>query len=85
MKYACEKVSQLASEQLERRLSLRERLVMRFHFLMCGACKHYHQNLLKLHEALNIKRKEISKDAVLPEEKRSRIHQSLQELSKHSD
>ncbi len=85
MKHACEKISQLASDQLERKLSFSERLSMQFHFLMCGACKHYHQNLLKLHETLNIKRKEISKDISLPEEKRSRIQQSLQELSKHSE
>ncbi len=84
MKHACEKISQLASEQLERRLSLRERFAMHFHFLMCGACKFYYQNLLKLHETLNIKRKEMSEDIVLPEKERSRIHQSLQELSKHS-
>ena len=85
MKHACEKISQLASDQLERKLSFSERLSMQFHFLMCGACKHYHQNLLKLHEALNVKRKAISEDASLPEDKRAHIEQTLRELPKHSE
>jgi len=83
VKHACEKISQLASEQLERKLSVGERLTMWFHHLMCAACKHYAQNLLKLHETFNVKRKKILKDATLPEDKREVIHQSLQELSKH--
>lgn len=85
MKHACEKISQLASDQLERKLSFSERLSMQFHFLMCGACKHYHQNLLKLHEALNVKRKVISEGASLPEDKRENIKQTLRDLPKHSE
>lgn len=84
MKHACEKISQLTSDQMERKLRLSERVSMFFHFIMCGACRYYNQNLLKLHETFNIKRKEISENAKLPEDKRDDIQQILQELAKHS-
>jgi len=85
VKHSCERISQLASEELERELSFSERWAMRFHFLMCDSCKFYYQNLLKLHETFNLKRKEMIEDATLPEDKRHAIHQLLQKLVKHTD
>ena len=80
MKRSCEKISQLASDELERKLSLAERFSMWFHFLMCGACKQYHQNLHKLHQVLMLKRTQSNEKAMLPSAKRALIEQALQTL-----
>ncbi len=80
MKHSCERISQLASDELERKLSLTERFSMGFHFLMCGACKQYHQNLHKLHQALMLKRTQSNEKAMLPSDKRVLIEQALQTL-----
>ncbi len=80
MKHSCERISQLASDELERKLSLAERFSMGFHFLMCGACKQYHQNLHKLHQALMLKRRHENEEVILPDDKRALIEQTLQTL-----
>lgn len=84
MKHACEKVSALASEQLERALTLSERLTMGFHFLMCSACHHYSRNIKKLNETLTLKRngdeKAVDSSTVLPENKRHDISETLDRL-----
>ena len=77
MKHACEKISILASEQLERELGWQEKLQMKFHFLMCGACKQYHKNMLKLHKALQLKLQADVSDAVLPGDKRQKIERTI--------
>jgi predicted anti-sigma-YlaC factor YlaD len=81
MKRACEKISQLASNQLERKLTIAERVSMWFHFLMCGACKHYSKNLRKLHQTLCLKREQEGRQAMLPDEKRIRIDEALQTIT----
>jgi predicted anti-sigma-YlaC factor YlaD len=81
MKHSCEKISQLASDQLERKLTLAERVSMWFHFLMCSACKHYSENLNKLHQALCLKREREGQQTLLPKDKRIRINEALQTIS----
>jgi predicted anti-sigma-YlaC factor YlaD len=81
MKRACEKISQLASDQLERKLTIAERVSMWFHFLMCGACEHYSKNLNKLHQALYLKREREGQEMLLPTDKRRQIDKNLQALS----
>jgi len=81
VKHACERISQLASDQLERKLSIAERASMWFHFLMCGACRHYHENLNKLHQALQLKRAQQSQGQSIPADKREVIEQALQTLN----
>ncbi|MDQ7005312.1 MAG: hypothetical protein Q9N67_10505 [Ghiorsea sp.] len=78
MKHACEKISHLASEQLDRKLSMSERFSMLLHFLMCAACRHHSQNILKLHRALLLQRQQNTDDLQLPDEKRKNIQESLQ-------
>ncbi len=78
MKHACEKITQLTSDQLERVLSLHERLSMVFHFLICEACKHYNQNTLKLHQVLELYRHKKVSEMKLPEVARNRIYKSIQ-------
>ncbi len=47
----CADMSRLASRSFERPLSLRTRLKMRLHYLICAWCKRYFKQLTFLHEA----------------------------------
>ncbi|MCZ4304750.1 zf-HC2 domain-containing protein [Zoogloeaceae bacterium G21618-S1] len=38
---SCKQVTRLASEKLDRPLSLRERLSFRMHLMMCAACSRF--------------------------------------------
>ncbi len=42
---SCKEVSQLASESLDRSLTLQERLLLRFHLLFCKFCSRYVRQL----------------------------------------
>ncbi len=48
----CDELTQLASESLDRRLSLKERILIRLHLGMCVLCRRYHRQLRVIHEAL---------------------------------
>jgi len=80
MKRGCEKVSRLVSERFERKLTVRERFNLIIHFAMCAACKHYSQNMIKLHKVLSMK--QDSRDFKLPERKKAEISNTLQKLKK---
>ena len=47
----CKEVSQLASEALDRKLSLKERIGLRFHLMMCKLCTRYVRQLKFMHQA----------------------------------
>ena len=47
----CAEMSRLASRSLEQPLSMRTRLKMRLHYLICAWCKRYFKQLTFLHEA----------------------------------
>ncbi|HID36735.1 MAG TPA: hypothetical protein EYP39_05085 [Ghiorsea sp.] len=85
MKHACERISQLASQQLERKLNLSERVSMFVHFLMCGACKQYNQNILKLRQVFELKRDEMVNDVKLPELKRNDIQKVIRSHLEQQD
>ncbi len=42
---SCKRVAQLASESLDRPLTLQERLLLRFHLLFCKFCSRYVRQL----------------------------------------
>ncbi|MDX8382659.1 MAG: hypothetical protein R8M45_01180 [Ghiorsea sp.] len=77
MKRACEHISQLASERMERDLSMFESLRLRMHFLMCSACRHYDKSLHLLHHVLKLKRHSNDEALQLPAEKRDRIKKTI--------
>jgi len=81
MKHACEEISRLASEKLERRLSLVERVRLRLHLLMCSACRHYDAHITKLHRILKKRQKNTWSDVQLPSDKREKIKASLKDSS----
>ena len=47
----CREVSQLASEALDRKLTLKERIGLRFHLMMCKLCTRYVRQLKFMHHA----------------------------------
>jgi len=47
----CREVTQLASEALDRKLSLKERIGLRFHLMMCKLCTRYVRQLKFMHHA----------------------------------
>ena len=77
MKHACERISQLASERMERDLSIFESLGLRMHILMCSACRHYNKSLHVLHRALKLKRHSEGESIQLSEEKRESIKKTI--------
>ncbi len=48
---SCKEVAQLASESLDRSLTLQERLSMRLHLLVCKLCSRYVRQLKFLKQA----------------------------------
>ncbi len=82
MKHACEEISRLASEKLERNLSFVEKIRLRIHFLMCSACRHYDAHITILHKALKIKRKNTFNAIHLPQDKRKKIEKVLKDSSR---
>lgn len=55
----CEKVAMLSSERLDRRLTLKERISVRLHFLICYFCRRYHDQLELMHQQLATKSEEF--------------------------
>lgn len=48
---SCKKASRLASEQLERQLSLRERFLLRWHMAYCTGCRRMEKQFAFLRNA----------------------------------
>ncbi|AUM00218.1 hypothetical protein B4966_08600 [Rhodocyclaceae bacterium] len=42
---SCKEATRLCSEALDRPLSLRERLALRMHLMMCSGCTNYHDQM----------------------------------------
>lgn len=59
---SCEEAARLCSESLDRRLTLRERVRMRLHFLLCYFCRRYHAHLRCLHNGLRRAEDQIGQD-----------------------
>jgi hypothetical protein len=49
----CEAAAKLISERLQHRLGLRRELALRFHVLICTACRRYAVQLRWLHQRLH--------------------------------
>jgi len=48
---SCRQATQLMSQELDRPLSLRERLGLRLHVMICGACDNYRRHMRILRDA----------------------------------
>lgn len=53
----CKTLTPMFSEAIDRKLSPREKIVMKLHLFTCGPCKNYVHQLKFMHEAFNAKEK----------------------------
>ncbi len=75
---SCKRVAQLASESLDRSLTLQERLSMRFHLLLCNFCSRYVRQLKFLQRACaNADENQSRSEIRLTESARGRIRDRL--------
>ena len=75
----CQQTSQLLSQSLDRPLSFREKLSLRLHVMMCGACRNFERQLQFIHQlTVNLAtRRHIDDRLKLSERARQRIAQAL--------
>ncbi len=71
----CKEISQLVSQSLDRKLSLRQRMGVRFHLMMCSLCRAYEKQTLLLRNAVRTYGRENTER--LPEESKQRIKKAL--------
>jgi hypothetical protein len=84
LKLNCKQTSQLVSQSLDRRLTLRERLAVRLHLLICDYCKRFQRQLLAMRAGLKRMSESIENDTdiQMPSEAKSRIAKALESESK---
>jgi len=76
----CKQASQLISQSLDRRLSLRERLRLHYHTFICEACKRFGQHLHTLRVAIKRMNENVENDTnvTMPSETKARIAKSIE-------
>ncbi|TVS17781.1 MAG: zf-HC2 domain-containing protein [Gammaproteobacteria bacterium] len=78
---SCKEVSRLASERLDRDLTLREKVAFYMHLMMCRLCLRYARHVAVLRRAtdqLRLRRGFVA-DATLSKQARERIARKLRE------
>ncbi|MGD9016866.1 MAG: zf-HC2 domain-containing protein [Desulfobacterales bacterium] len=78
--FNCEAVSRKVSESMDRRLSITQRMMIRFHMAMCRHCARFRSQLIKIRELCRLTGPEDEDLAVLPPlspHARERIVQAL--------
>lgn len=76
----CKSLTPLFSESLDRRTTLREKIVMRLHLFTCSACQNYVSNLEFMREVFQEQEKRFAEDKIpvsLSSEARERIKNAL--------
>jgi len=84
MKHACNAISKLASDSLDRPLSLFEKLTFKLHLSMCSRCRDYDHNIKFLQKITALVHKTNYGQIRLSESQRQHMHDKL-EKSIHSD
>lgn len=81
---SCKEIIQLISNSMERPPSLRQRLSIRFHFLICKWCFRYQKQIRFIHNILGGNPEKVGETApgALPPEAQERIKQALRPKSK---
>ena len=79
MMRSCREVSRLASERMDRELTLRERLAFNMHVMMCRNCLRYARQIALVKQATDRlrRRSEQASPAGLSDEARERIARNL--------
>lgn len=77
----CEEVLPVLSQSLERKLTLRERVTLRLHFLICVYCIRYVKQLRLMRASIRARSEQIETGdsaPVLPEDARERLKRALE-------
>jgi len=76
---SCKQASQLISQSLDRRISLRERISLRLHLAICDFCRRFNQQLNQILNAARMQRQEIEHDEHihLPDDVKQRIADAI--------
>lgn len=88
----CKTITPMLSESLDRKLSLREKTVMRLHLFTCAACQNYVKQIKFIREALQLREERFAREANsqngaessvprLRKEARERMKNALKEAS----
>ncbi len=80
---SCCKAARLLSESMERKLSLWERMLLKFHLAMCRMCRGFSAELVQLREAarrhaMQLEEGTADAEVTLSAEARLRIQKALQ-------
>jgi Putative zinc-finger len=80
----CKHVTPLFSESLDRKTTLREKIVMRLHLFTCGACVNYLSNLKFMREVFRTQEENLEREKLsvsLSPEARDRLKNALKSQS----
>lgn len=77
MTHACQEVSRLASDSLDRPLSLLEKLRFRIHLSVCRNCRNYTENMHLIHKATEMMQQTNYGHIRLSREQHQRLHDIL--------
>lgn len=75
----CKELSRLASEALDRDLTLWERLTVKLHLWVCETCRYYVKHLRFLRRAAARAEQKSAPDAALSAEAKERMKQALRQ------
>jgi predicted anti-sigma-YlaC factor YlaD len=79
----CKQASQIISQSLDRKLTLRETLVLKFHLFICIACKQFNQQLMALRTTFKKLNTLIENDTniQMPSETKKRLLKSIESIT----
>ena len=80
--FSCKQITGMISESMDRKLSLSQRIGIRFHLMMCKLCTRYQKQLLFMREVLHSSRESSESNTAssgLSPEGRKRIKSDLLE------
>ena len=80
----CKHASQLVSQSLDRRLTIRERFMLRLHLLVCNACSRFFMQLTLLNKMIHRMKKQAEEDTTikLNPEAKQRITEAIDNKTK---
>ncbi|MBI1195811.1 MAG: zf-HC2 domain-containing protein [Gammaproteobacteria bacterium] len=76
---SCKEVSELVSQSLDRKLSLRERASVRLHLMMCHMCAAYRRQIEFMHDAVRRLGRQAQTQGTLSDEAKARIKKRIEE------
>jgi hypothetical protein len=79
MNHACKEASKLASDGLDRKLSLWERLKLQIHMSMCGKCKNCNETIKLIRKTAKLISQSRSSKIRLTDKQRESLHKALDE------